>query len=354
MSDTQRRVQPKVLAFIVTLGLLIPLLAGLYFWSQARANGPETAPSATSAPPATSPTPKPKATTPAPKPKPPAPPVDRLRGKPVNILVMGSDTRENNAKKAAGRIASDQRSDVTMLIHVTADRKNVYGISVMRDLWTAIPGYGYSKVNDGLALGGVPLMKQTIESLLGQGIDHAIVLDFGRFVSLVDALGGVRVDVKTPFTSTHDSRHTFPQGVQTLNGAHALEFVRERYAFADGDFQRVRNQQTFMKALIAEILLPKNLSNPVTLRKVVTSVSSFFAVSAGLDKSAVAGLAYSLRNLRLQDATFFSLPTAGFGTSATGQSIVLQDPAALAQIRTALARDRVGQYIKASGVPVIR
>lgn len=354
MSDTQRRVQPKVLAFIVTLGLLIPLLAGLYFWSQAGANGPESAPSAPTAPPATSPTPKPKATTPAPKPKPPAPPADRLRGKPVNILLIGSDTRGTNAKDTVRRLATDQRADTLFLIHVSADRKSVHGISVMRDLWAEIPGYGYSKINDGLAWGGVPAMRQTVGALLGRHIDHSIVIDFGRFVELVDALGGVRVDVRTPFTSTHDSQHTFPQGVQKLNGAHALEFVRERYAFSDGDYQRVRNQQTFVKALIAELLQPKTVTNPVTLRKTVASLSRIVAVSTGLDQETLAGLAYSLRNLPLKNAAFFALPTAGVSTSFDGRSIVLQDPAALAQIRTALARDRVDQYIKASGVPVIR
>jgi LCP family protein required for cell wall assembly len=267
---------------------------------------------------------------------------------------MGSDTRENNAKATAGRVATDQRADALFLIHVTADRKNIYGISVMRDLWAEIPGFGYSKINDGLAWGGVPVMRQTAGALFGQRIDHSILIDFGRFKGLVDALGGVKVDVKTPFTSTHDSGHTFPPGVQTLNGAWALEFVRERYAFSDGDYQRVRNQQTFMKALVAELLQPKTLTNPVTLRKTIGSLTSLVAVSTGLDQSALAGLAYSMRNVRLQNTVFFALPTAGVGTSFDGRSIVLQDPAALAQLRTALARDRVGQYLRDSGIRDLR
>lgn len=357
MSDTQRRVQPRLLAFLVALGLLVPLLGGLYFWSQGSANSPETAPGP---PPVTSATPTPTATTKAPapkpkaKPKPPAPPVDRLKGRPVNILLMGTDTREDNAKATAGRVATDQRADALFLIHITADRKNVYGISVMRDLWAEIPGYGYSKINDGLAFGGVPLMRQTAGALFGQRIDHSILIDFGRFKGLVDALGGVKVNVTTPFTSTHDRRHTFKQGVQNLNGAQALEFVRERYAFSDGDYQRVRNQQTFLKALIAELMSPKTLTNPVTLRKTVGYLSSLVPVSTGLDQSAMAGLAYSLRNVRLQDAVFFSLPTAGVGTSPDGRSIVLQDSVALAQLRNYLTRDRVGQYIRDRAMKDVR
>ncbi|WP_457972921.1 LCP family protein [Arthrobacter sp. D1-17] len=351
MSDAQRRVQPRLLAFLVALGLLVPLFAACNFWSAGSSNTP----GATSAapPPATSAAATPKKSIPAPKPK-PVPPVDALRGRAVNILLIGSDTRGTNAKDTVRRVDTDQRADALFLVHVSADRKSVHGISVMRDLWADIPGYGYSKINDGLAWGGVPAMRDAVGALFSQRIDHAIVIDFGRFVELVDALGGVRVDVRTPFTSTHDSRHTFPQGVQNLNGAHALEFVRERYAFSDGDYQRVRNQQTFLKALVAELLQPRILTNPETLRKTVASLSRTVAVSTGLNQETLAGLAYSLRNLQLKNTAFFALPTAGVGTSFDGRSIVLQNPAALAGIRTALARDRVGQYIREAGIRDIR
>lgn len=353
MSDAQRRVQPRLLAFLVALGLLVPLFAACNFWAPGSSNTPGAS---SAAPPATtaSAAPKKAAPAPKPKPKPPGPPVDVLRGRPVNILLIGSDTRETNAKDTVRRINTDQRADALFLIHVPADRRSVYGISVMRDLWAEIPGYGYSKINDGLALGGVPAIRDTARALFGQRIDHSIVIDFGRFVELVDALGGVRVDVRTPFTSTHDSGHTFPQGVQRLNGAHALEFVRERYAFSDGDYQRVRNQQTFLKALVAELLQPRTLTSPATLRKTVASLARIVAVSTGLNQEALAGLAYSLRKLPLKNTAFFALPTAGVGTSFDGRSIVLQDPVALAGLRAALTRDRVGQYIRDAGIRDIR
>lgn len=351
MSDQRRRVQPRVpLLFVATLVVLVAVLAGVFVWVQGQSGNQSAAPSA---PPATSGSPT---ATPSPKPtrSAPAVPVDKLRGRAVNILLLGSDTREPNAKVAAAKVASDQRADAIIMVHITADRKHAYGISVMRDTWAAIPGYGFSKINDGLALGGVPLMTQTLEALFRVHIDHTVLIDFGRFKGLVDALGGVEVDVRTPFTSTHDGGHVFGPGKQTLTGAQALEFVRERYAFTDGDYQRVRDQQTFVKGLIAKLLSPKTVTNPETLRKVVSSVSSFFAVNAGLDASSAAGLAYSLRNIRLQDGVFFALPTAGVGTSDDGRSIVLQDPATITKIRAALAGDRVAQYIKDSGVQLAR
>ena len=355
MSDAQRRVQPRLLALLIALGLLVPLFAACNFWAPGSSNTPGA--SSAAPPPSTSAAAAAKKSTPAPKPKPkpkPAPPVDALRGRPVNILLIGSDTRGTNAKDTVRRVDTDQRADALFLVHVSADRKSVHGISVMRDLWAEIPGYGYSKINDGLAWGGVPAMRDAAGALFGQRIDHSIVIDFGRFVELVDALGGVRVDVRTPFTSTHDSQHTFPQGVQNLNGAHALEFVRERYAFSDGDYQRVRNQQTFLKALVAELLQPRILTNPETLRNTVAALARIVAVNTGLSQEALAGLAYSLRNLQLKNTAFFALPTAGVGTSLDGRSIVLQDPAALAGLRAALARDRVGQYIREAGIRDIR
>ena len=92
-----------------------------------------------------------------------------------------------------------------------------------------------------LAFGGVPLMVQTVESLLGQRLDHVVFMDFEGFKGLTDAVGGVTIDVKVPFTAGQTSDIHFNAGPQTMNGDQALAFVRERYAFADGDYQRVRD-----------------------------------------------------------------------------------------------------------------
>ncbi len=121
----------------------------------------------TSAPaPETTPAPTP---TPTPTPTPDPPPVA------LNILLIGSDSRVNERAVAASGGTSDQRGDALVFIHLPADRQSVYGISIMRDLWVDIPGYGAAKVNAGLELGGVPLMTQTVEALLGQHIDHTVM-----------------------------------------------------------------------------------------------------------------------------------------------------------------------------------
>ena len=273
---------------------------------------------------------------------------------PMNILLMGSDSRDKSeggpsAKAAAGQ-ASNQRSDTLMLLHIPSDRSHVYSVSLMRDLWVDIPDHGKAKINAALALGGVPLMVRTVESLLQQRIDHVASIDFAGFKGLTDALGGVEVDVKVPFTADRDRNYVFKAGKNMLNGAQALAFVRERYAFADGDYQRVRNQQTFLRAVIAKTLDGGTLGNPITLRNLLTAISPYLSVAPGLDSVEVGRLAFSLRNLHSEDAVFFTLPTAGVGTSADGQSIVLPDQRAIEEIRTALTEDKLGDYAAAKNL----
>ncbi|MBX7444823.1 MULTISPECIES: LCP family protein [unclassified Arthrobacter] len=268
----------------------------------------------------------------------------------LNILVMGSDSRGATVDEAVSGSSSNQRADTLMLIHIPADRSNIFAISLMRDLWVDIPGNGQAKINAALAYGGVPLMVQTVESLFNQRIDHVAMIDFEGFVGLTDALGGVEVNIKQPFVSAHDG-FNFKQGPKVLDGRHALEFVRERYAFRDGDYQRVRNQQAFVKALFAKNLSAETLLNPVKVHNVVSSMAPYISVDRGLNAVALAGLAVELRNVRAGDMEMFTLPTLGVGTSVDGQSIVLPNYAAIRDISEALAGDSLDTYVASKGLP---
>lgn len=269
----------------------------------------------------------------------------------MNILVIGSDSREN-AKEANNQTittgqASDQRSDCLMLIHVPADRQKVYGISIMRDNWVDIPGYGASKVNAALGLGGTPLVVRTVESLLGAHVDHTVMLDFHGFKLLTDALGGIDVNVTLPFTSTIETQHQFVAGINHLDGQAALEFVRERHAFVDGDYQRVRDQQTFLRALLVK--LSAGVHNPASVLGLVQFAANDLTVDDGYDPMSVAILAYGLRTVDPGASVFFTLPTAGTGTSPDGQSIVLPDYAGIGEVAAALRDDTLPQYVAAHG-----
>ncbi|GAA1358689.1 LCP family protein [Arthrobacter koreensis] len=254
-----------------------------------------------------------------------------------NILLIGSDTREPGA---------DARSDTMMLVHVPGDRSAVYVMSIMRDTWTQIPGHGEHKINAAMALGGVPLMVETVQDMIGVPIDHVAVIDFDGFKGLTEALGGVEVDNAQAFQSEGANGEYFAAGPLTLQGDSALKFVRERYAFADGDYQRVRNQQAFMRGLLTKLISAETLANPVRLSAATGAISPYLSVDEGLDAMRVGELAIELRGVRAGDIEVFTLPNAGIGTSTDGQSIVLPDEAAVSGLSEALKSDTVGQYAR--------
>ena len=265
---------------------------------------------------------------------------------PINILLVGTDSRGATAQDAEAGTPSNQRSDTMMLVHVPADRKNVYVVSIMRDLWVPIPGHGSAKINAALAFGGVPLMVETVESILSQRIDHVVFMDFEGFKGLTDAVGGVTVNVKIPFTASQTSNYHFDAGPQTMNGDQALAYVRERYAFPDGDYQRVRDQQNFIKALVGKLASAQTLANPVTVANAVNEISPYLTVDSSFNSTAAASLGFELRNVKASDIVAFTLPTSGTGWSTDGQSIVLYNATATAALADALAKGTMPSYVQ--------
>jgi LCP family protein required for cell wall assembly len=255
----------------------------------------------------------------------------------LNFLLLGSDTRGANSSSIAN--IAGQRSDTIVIVHVPADRKNLSVMSIPRDSWLDIPGYGEAKINAALAYGGVPLAVQTVEGLIDARVDHVAVVDFVGFKAVTDALGGVDIDNPIAFTSYHLAGQSFPQGVQHLDGTQALAFARERYAFDDGDFQRVRNQQLLISALLSGLMHKSVLANPVTMGGVIEAIRPHVAVDDGLTSVELAALGAELSGLRSTDVTFFTIPTAGTGTSDDGQSIVNLDWDALPGVQEGYRSD---------------
>ncbi len=272
----------------------------------------------------------------------------------MNILLIGSDIRGSAREAVANQDAKggvvDQRADMIMLVHVQADHRRVFGISVMRDSWVAIPGHAESKVNASLSLGGPRLVAETVGSLLSVRIDHYVMLDFDGFKAITDALGGIDVNVPVAFAASFDTHHAFTQGMNHLDGQAALEFVRERYSFADGDYQRVRNQQAFVRAVIGQLLATGRVGGPAEAIAVVAHAAPYALADSGLDATGMAALAYGLRGIDPAASVFFTLPNAGTGTSPDGQSIVVPDSAGTAEVAGALARDDLAGYVAAHGL----
>jgi LCP family protein required for cell wall assembly len=258
-----------------------------------------------------------------------------------NILLMGTDSRAPIADDIDD--VTGTRSDSMMVVHISANREKVHVMSIMRDSWVDVPGHGKDKLNAALAYGGVPLAVQTIEALIGSRIDRVAIVDFEGFKGITDAIGGVEIDNPVAFPSSHMRGKIFTRGLNTLTGEEALAYVRERYAFTDGDYQRVRNQQIYVKGVLRKMLSPEILTNPITLKNLASSIAPYLTLDSGFNAAYAAGLGVDLLDLRLQDMTFFTMPTLGTGTEGS-QSVVNVDWEQLAVIRQHFQDDTLSEY----------
>ncbi|MFY1695000.1 LCP family protein [Solwaraspora sp. WMMA2101] len=257
----------------------------------------------------------------------------------MNLLILGSDTRDPGS-------TGGSRADTIILMHVPADRSGAQLVSIPRDTWIHVPSsadgrYGDTdaKINAAYAWGGAPLMVQTVENYTGVRIDHVVMVDFAGFKDIVDALDGVEIDVEEAFTSTHslnpDSIRRFEAGPQTMDGAAALDYARERYAFADGDFARIRHQQQVIRAIIDKASSGGILTNPGRLNAFLRATADAVAVDDTLN---IVGVATDLRHLRSGNLSFYTSPTSGTGMRGD-QSVVLPDTARAEAFYDAVRRD---------------
>jgi len=263
--------------------------------------------------------------------------------RPLNILLIGTDARDHaQGDSIINQLGS--RSDTMMLVHIPADRKNVQVMSIMRDSWVEIPGHGQAKVNAALSYGGVPMLVQWIEGTFGQRVDHAAIIDFEGFKGMTDAVGGVTVhnDIAFDTGNTTPALH-FDQGDIKLDGVHALAFVRERYAYADGDYQRVRNQQAYLKGFMEQVLSRDTLTDPAKLTALLGAVTPYLAVDTSFDQGTMLGLGNELRGIRAGDVRMFTMPTTGTGMVGD-QSVVFVDWPRIEEIKQRLANDTLEEY----------
>jgi LCP family protein required for cell wall assembly len=263
----------------------------------------------------------------------------------LNILVLGSDSRDPDTQVGA-------RTDTIMIMHVPASHDKAYGISLPRDLWVDVPtnpdgshGNTMAKLNAAYAWGGLPLMVQTVEQYTGVRMDHVVLIDFFGFVKVVDALGGVQMNVDQTIKSIHPPYRVFTQGPHTLNGAEALDYIRQRYQYANGDFTREKHQQEFLKALLDKAVSAGTLSNPARFKDFVGSSASALTVDQGFS---LVDLGWQFRNLRSSDLAFLTSPNDGAG-NAGDQSVVFSDQAKASAFYDAVAKDTLANYLATTG-----
>lgn len=272
---------------------------------------------------------------------------------PMTFLLAGSDSRADGA--TTGEDATDdggsERSDVLMLLQVSADRRSAFAISIPRDSYVPVPGYGTTKINAAFAFGGPTLAVQTVEQLTNIRIDHFLAVDFNGFKAITDALGGVDVRVAE---ETYAFGVTFTQGVNHLNGDEALAYVRQRYRLPGGDFDRVQRQQSYLRAVMATVSRDNLLTDPGRLDDFVLAVTGSMSVDDELSNFDLAGLALSLRNLQPDDVAFLTVPVAGTGMEGTQSVVYLDMPKAeemWSYILAGTLAEHLGEFNQLPAVP---
>ncbi len=254
---------------------------------------------------------------------------------PVTFLLVGSDTR---ADVPAGDLP-DARSDAIMIARFSGDREHAQVISIPRDSWVDVPGYGKQKINAAYAYGGPTLLVQTVEQLTGVRIDHYAAIDFTGLIQVTDELGGV--DVVVPET-TSNGPYTFEAGLNHLDGDQARWYLGQRYGLPGGDFDRVRRQQNYLRAMFAKLVSQGVFTDPGKLDAALLSVTSAIAVDDGLSNADLLSLVYSMRDLRPESAEFFTAPVLGTGREGPA-SVVYLDQVAGQRMWGYLSTDSLGQ-----------
>ena len=257
-------------------------------------------------------------------------------GRPFNLLVVGSDSREGLDDEDGSRYGDvgGQRNDTTLVVRVEPASKRVSMLSIPRDLVVPIAAGGENRINAALT-GGPGQLVKTIEQNFGMPIHHYVLIDFDGFRAIVDALGGI--DVRFPYPS-RDSKSGLDireAGCRRLNGGRALALARSRY-FAyqlDGvwhsdpwaDLGRIRRQQAFLQALV-KAALDKGLTNPVRANAFVGSLVHEVTKDSGLRVSDVIRTGAAFRSFSPSKLATYTLPVTVSTDHPLGDVLLLKQP----------------------------
>jgi LCP family protein required for cell wall assembly len=239
---------------------------------------------------------------------------------PLNVLVMGSDNRDCDGCNIDDLTGGGQRSDTTILLHLSADRERAYGISIPRDLIVdrpdcesedgkTIPGATHVMWNEAFSVGGPACTMQQVEQLTGIRLDHYVVVDFEGFRGMVDAIGGVEVCIPEPIV---DPAHgiNIEAGTRKLKGYQALNYVRERYVVGNGsDIGRMKRQQAFIASMAHQVVTAGTLARPDHLVGFLEAATSSLTVDKGLGNLwKIAKLGSEFKDIGLDNIQFITIP----------------------------------------------
>ncbi|MFF5013384.1 LCP family protein [Streptomyces sp. NPDC001165] len=242
----------------------------------------------------------------------------------TNYLIVGSDSRKGmsaeDKKKLHTGSAPGQRTDSMMILHVGDNGDTL--ISLPRDSHVTIPTFkgsesgkmypspGATKLNAAYAKDGPTLLVRTVEYNTGLHIDHYVEIGFPGFAKIVDAVGGVEINIDKGFKDKY-SGADFKAGKQTLNGEQALAFVRTRHAFAASDLQRTKNQQKFLSALAHQVATPSTVLNPFKFYPTMGAGLDALTVDKDMSLWDLASMFWAMKSVSGGDGTSMNMPVSG-------------------------------------------
>ncbi|WP_405359722.1 LCP family protein [Kitasatospora sp. NBC_00085] len=254
--------------------------------------------------------------------RPPAPvPVTPGASVPVNVLVLGSDTRNDGNADLGGGEEGVGHSDTAVLLHIYADHKHAVGVSIPRDALVTVPSCrlpngGWTSprtnqmFNSAFTIGEFPkgnpaCTQNTVETLTGLRIDHTIVVDFKGVAAMTEAVNGV--DACVPNDVNSHNIH-LKKGMQKLSGQPAVDYLRARYGIGDNsDIGRMKRQQAFLSSMIRKVQ-GLGFSLP-TLLPLADAATRSLTVDEGLGTAMkLVDFAQSLQSIKLSDITFVTTP----------------------------------------------
>jgi LCP family protein required for cell wall assembly len=246
---------------------------------------------------------------------------------PLNILLMGTDTRtdQGGGFGSETEYGGTGRSDTTILIHLSNDRKSAIAVSIPRDSVVNIPACTKEDgttvtertdlFNSAFSSAGPGCTVKTIETLTGITINHAVIVDFVGFSNVVDALGGIDVCLTEAIDEPVENGAgiQLPAGVQTLDGISALGLMRARYSLADGsDLKRIERQQELLSITIDQVTKMNLITDLPALYKVLNAATSSLRMDAGLsDLDSLVTLSTSLSSMGSKNVSFVTVPYEG-------------------------------------------
>ena len=258
-----------------------------------------------------------------------------LAGRPSNTmatnwLLVGSDSRQGLTEEDSKRLATGnndvgQRTDTIMIAHIPLVGRPKL-VSIPRDSYVEIPGYGTNKINAAFSFGGSELLVDTVEKTTGVHIDHYAEIGFGGFAGVVDAAGGVELCPAEPIDDPLAGIN-LQAGCQQMDGATALGYVRTR-ATAAGDLDRVERQREFMSALFSRLSSPRVWLNPY--RWLRLAIAGTQAVVVG-DGDHVWHLSWLMLRMFLGSESL-TVPTAGTMDTGEAGNVLLWDEVAAADL----------------------